>query len=189
MHNRVEDLMIFNSLKITPRPVKATRVLQCFWFLPDFNQVKLGCDGCSSGNPGPGGAGVIIRDHAGNTIGAMSVGLGICTNFVAKILAIILGLEWASSRGWSNIWVTSDSQSAINRFAEDKVPWFILPRWKNVKRNLTIKFSSVYRETNFAVDTLSKRGAALTLGTKDCYDDRPSFLAFENPDSFYFRFS
>ncbi|OVA17071.1 Ribonuclease H domain [Macleaya cordata] len=100
MHNRVEDLMIFKNLQINPRPAKPTRVLQCFWSLPDLDQLRIGCDGCSRGNPGPSGAGVILCDHTGNTIGAMSAGLGICTNFVAELLAVILGLEWASDRGW-----------------------------------------------------------------------------------------
>ncbi|OVA08054.1 Reverse transcriptase zinc-binding domain [Macleaya cordata] len=63
MHNRVEDLMIFKNLQINPRPAKPIRVLQCFWSLPDLDQLKIGCDGCSRGNPGPSGAGVILRDH------------------------------------------------------------------------------------------------------------------------------
>ncbi|OVA01560.1 Reverse transcriptase zinc-binding domain [Macleaya cordata] len=100
LHNRVEDLMIFKNLQINPRPAKPTRVLQCFWSLPDLDQLKIGCDGCSRGNLGPSGAGVILRDHTGNTIGAMSAGLRICTNFVAELLNIIFGLEWASDRGW-----------------------------------------------------------------------------------------
>ncbi|OVA08056.1 Ribonuclease H domain [Macleaya cordata] len=149
----------------------------------------MGCDGCSRGNPGPSGAGVILRDHTGNTIGAMSVGLGICTNFVAELLAIILGLEWALDRGWSKIWVTSDSQTTITCFASDKVLWFINSRWNNIRKNLTIKFSTVFRETNFAADTMSKRVANLPLGTKETFDHRPSFLAIENPNTYYFRFS
>ncbi|OVA06386.1 Ribonuclease H domain [Macleaya cordata] len=189
MHNRVEDLMIFKNLQINLRPAKPTRVLQCFWSLPDLDQLRIGCDGCSKGNPDPSGAGVILRDHTGNTIGTMSAELGICTNFVAELLAIILGLEWASDRGWSKIWVTFDSQTAIKCFASDKVPWFINSRWHNIRKNLTIKFSSVFREINFAADTMSKRGANLPLGTKETFDHRPSFLAVENPNTCYFRFS
>ncbi|OVA04761.1 Ribonuclease H domain [Macleaya cordata] len=189
MHNRVEDLMIFKNLQINPRPAKPTRVLQCFWSLPDLDQLKIGCDGCSRGNLGPSGAGVILRDHTGNTIGAMSAGLRICTNFVAELLAIIFGLEWALDRGWSKIWVTSDSQTAIKCFASDKVSWFIISRWHNIRKNLTIKFSSVFRETNFAADTMSKRGANLPLGTNETFDHRPSFLVVENPNTCYFRFS
>ncbi|OVA00928.1 Ribonuclease H domain [Macleaya cordata] len=189
MHNRVEDLMIFKNFQINPRPVKSTEVLQYFWSLPDLDQLKIRCDGFSRANPGPSGARVILRDHTGNTIGAMSAGLGICTNFVAELLAIIFGLEWASDRGWSKIWVTSDSQTAIKCFASDKVPWFIISRWHNIRKNLTIKFLSVFRETNFVADTMSKRGANLPLGTKETFDHRLSFLAVENPNTCYFRFS
>ncbi|OUZ99534.1 hypothetical protein BVC80_1527g4 [Macleaya cordata] len=85
--------MSFKNLQINPRPAKPTRVLQCFWSLPDLDQLKIGCDGCTKGNPGQSGARVILRNHTGNTIGAMSAGLGIRTNFVAELLAIIFGLE------------------------------------------------------------------------------------------------
>ncbi|OVA19362.1 hypothetical protein BVC80_1537g19 [Macleaya cordata] len=55
--------MIFKNLQINPKPAKPTRVLQCFRNLPDLDQLKIGCNGCSRGNPGPSGAGVILRDH------------------------------------------------------------------------------------------------------------------------------
>ncbi|OVA19111.1 Ribonuclease H domain [Macleaya cordata] len=118
----------------------------------------------------------------------MAVRLGVCTNFVVEALAFIFGLEWAKDMGWSNIWITSDSQVAIRCFVEEKVPWFILPRLNNVRQNLTLKFSSVFRENNFAADTLSKRGALLPPGIKDTFDHRPVFLAVENPNTCYFRF-
>ncbi|OVA12723.1 Ribonuclease H domain [Macleaya cordata] len=189
MHNRVEDLMIFKKLQINPRPAKPTRVLQCFLSLPDLDQLKIGCDGCSRGNPGPSGAGVILHDHTGNTISAMLARLGICTNFVVELLVIIFGLEWASDRGWSKIWVTSDSQTAIKFFASDRVPWFINSRCHNIRKSLTIKFSSVFREINFTANTMSKRGANLLLGTKETFDHWPSFLVVENLNTCYFIFS
>ncbi|OVA20290.1 Ribonuclease H domain [Macleaya cordata] len=137
---------IFNNIPASSRRVKS-KILANFFecsilmkstmhirSLPYLDQLKIGCDGCSRGNPGPNGAWVILRDHTGNTIGAMSAGLGICTNFVAELLAIILGLEWASDRGWSKIWVTSDSQTAIKCFASDRVPCLVgMPRPHNVK--------------------------------------------------------
>ncbi|OVA06545.1 Ribonuclease H domain [Macleaya cordata] len=189
MHNRVSDLMIFSSLKIIPRPVVSSVIHECFWIPPAIDQLKIGCDGCSRGNPGNAGAGIVLRDHRGSTLGAMAVGLGICTNFVAEVLAILLGLEWAKNLGWTNIWVTSDSQAAIRCFIDNKVPWFILTRWNSVKEGIRTSFSFVFRETNFAADTMSKRGAYLPLGTKESFDYRPTFLSVENPDSCYYRFS
>ncbi|OVA07130.1 Ribonuclease H domain [Macleaya cordata] len=103
MHNKIEDLIIFSSLKMSSRPVHHRRIFECYWIPPHENQIKICCDGCSKGNPGFSGAGIVIRNHRGNTLAAMSIGLGICTNFVAEILPIILAMEWAFDQGWSNI--------------------------------------------------------------------------------------
>ncbi|OVA07910.1 Ribonuclease H domain [Macleaya cordata] len=189
MHNRVDDLMIFNTLKINTRPATTKTILECFWIPPAVNQLKIGCDGCSRGNPGRAGAGIVLRGHNGSTLGAMAVGLGTCNNFVAEVLAVILGLEWAIELGWTNIWVTSDSQAAIRCFTNNKVPWFVFARWNAIKEGITIIFSFVFRETNFAADTMSKRGVNLPLGTKELFDHRPNFLAVEKSDSCYYRFS
>ncbi|OVA07843.1 Ribonuclease H domain [Macleaya cordata] len=156
---------------------------------PEVGQIKLGCDGCSRGNPGPAGAGMVLRGSDGGTIGAMAVGLGICTNFIAEILAIILGLEWAKNLGLEKIWVTSDSHAAIRCFNDNKIPWFVLSRWTNLKKNLILNFSLVYRETNFAADSMSKKEALLPLGISESFDHRPYFLTIENPATTYFRFS
>ncbi|OVA06854.1 hypothetical protein BVC80_495g12 [Macleaya cordata] len=93
----------------------------------------------------------------------MSIRFGICTNFVAEILAIILGMEWAFDQGWSNVWIASDSMAAIRCFTANKIPWFI--------------------------HTMSKRGTSLQLGCRDFFDYKPSFLSVENPDTVYYRFS
>ncbi|OVA15408.1 Ribonuclease H domain [Macleaya cordata] len=171
------------------RPVHNQKIIQCFWRLPCQDQIKISCDGCSKGNPGLGGAGIVIRDYKGETLAAMSVGLGICTNFVAELFAIILGLEWALENGCRRSWVASDSAAAIRCFWKDKVPLFIRARWNNIKRSLCISFSLVYRECNFAADTMAKRGASLPLGTRETFNHKPAFLVVENPDSTYFRFS
>ena len=50
-------------------------------------------DGGARGNPGPSGAGVIIRDELGNTVGSVSKFLGVQTNNFAEYEAVILGFE------------------------------------------------------------------------------------------------
>lgn len=50
-------------------------------------------DGGSRGNPGPAGAGAMIRDHVGNSVGAVSEFLGTKTNNFAEYEAVILALE------------------------------------------------------------------------------------------------
>src|SRR3989344_2658549 len=50
-------------------------------------------DGGARGNPGPAGAGAIIRDGLGNSVGAVSEYLGHRTNNYAEYEAIILAFE------------------------------------------------------------------------------------------------
>lgn len=53
-------------------------------------------DGASRGNPGPAGAGVVIKDESGATISSLVYYLGITTNNQAEYRAVIAGLEAAS---------------------------------------------------------------------------------------------
>ncbi len=50
-------------------------------------------DGGSRGNPGPSGAGAMIRDEFGNSIASVSQFLGIRTNNFAEYEAVILAFE------------------------------------------------------------------------------------------------
>jgi ribonuclease HI len=50
-------------------------------------------DGGSRGNPGPAGAGAMIRDHLGNSVASVSKYLGTRTNNYAEYEAVILAFE------------------------------------------------------------------------------------------------
>lgn len=50
-------------------------------------------DGGSRGNPGPAGAGAMIRDEFGNSVASVSQFLGTRTNNFAEYEAVILGFE------------------------------------------------------------------------------------------------
>lgn len=56
-------------------------------------QYFLNTDGGSRGNPGPAGAGVVIRNESGETIAEISKYLGHTTNNIAEYEALILALE------------------------------------------------------------------------------------------------
>ena len=53
----------------------------------------INADGGARGNPGPAGAGAIIRDERGETVAAISEFLGRQTNNFAEYEAVILALE------------------------------------------------------------------------------------------------
>ena len=56
-------------------------------------QFTIHADGGSRGNPGPAGAGAMIRDSLGNSVASVSQFLGIRTNNFAEYEAVILAFE------------------------------------------------------------------------------------------------
>ncbi|KAI3698894.1 hypothetical protein L2E82_42796 [Cichorium intybus] len=67
-------------------------------------------DGASKGNPGQAGAGAVLRTDDGSLICRLREGLGIATNNVAEYRAMILGLRYALSKGFTSIRVMGDSK-------------------------------------------------------------------------------
>lgn len=72
-------------------------------------------DGASRGNPGEGGAGVLITDNMGNEIFSKGFYLGHCTNNEAEYKALIIGLAEASGSGCDNIVIFLDSQLIVRQ--------------------------------------------------------------------------
>ncbi|KAK4778891.1 hypothetical protein SAY86_006419 [Trapa natans] len=67
-------------------------------------------DGASKGNPGPAGAGAVLRTENGSTVFRLREGVGIATNNVAEYRGLILGLRYALQCGIKDIHVQGDSQ-------------------------------------------------------------------------------
>ncbi|XP_026428856.1 uncharacterized protein LOC113324781 [Papaver somniferum] len=152
----------------------------------------LCCDGAARGNLGRAGAGVVVRDTNANVLGAMSVGFGIQTNYLAEVLCIVVGLEWATKFGMTDVCIRSDSMDAILVFSGNinLVPCFLLLRWLAVMAiHNDIRFVHSYREANIAAHTMAKRGCLLEEGVGLSYDNRPDFIiAIELPNVTYFIF-
>lgn len=58
-----------------------------------MSHFTIHADGGSRGNPGPSGAGAMIRDHLGSSVASVSQFLGTKTNNYAEYEAVILALE------------------------------------------------------------------------------------------------
>jgi len=68
-------------------------------------------DGAARGNPGPAGAGAILRDaDSGEVLGEIAEGLGRATNNVAEWTAVRLALEEARRLGATRVDLRMDSQ-------------------------------------------------------------------------------
>ncbi|KAF5741042.1 hypothetical protein HS088_TW10G00037 [Tripterygium wilfordii] len=76
----------------------------------DTRSCILEFDGASKGNPGPAGAGAVLRANDGSVICRLREGLGTATNNVAEYRAMILGLKYALKKGYQSICVQGDSK-------------------------------------------------------------------------------
>ncbi|MBC8318981.1 MAG: ribonuclease HI family protein [Desulfobulbaceae bacterium] len=72
-------------------------------------------DGASRGNPGEGGAGVVITDNMGNEVFSKGFYIGHCTNNEAEYKALIIGLAEASGGECDNIVIFLDSQLIVRQ--------------------------------------------------------------------------
>lgn len=76
---------------------------------------SLYTDGASRGNPGEGGAGMILKDSAGRTIKKMKRYLGRVTNNQAEYNALLLGLSMAKKIGAKELNVYLDSELVVKQ--------------------------------------------------------------------------
>ncbi len=79
-------------------------------------QVTINIDGGARGNPGPAGAGVIIRSSDdGTVLHRAGVFLGRATNNVAEYEALLTGLKAAADLGATEVECLSDSQLLVRQ--------------------------------------------------------------------------
>ena len=132
-------------------------------------------DGGARGNPGPAGAGAVIRDGLGNTVGSVSQFLGERTNNYAEYEAVILAFEAltklvpSEERDSTTVAVKLDSELIVKQMTgEYKVKH---PDLKVQKDRLaqvaaafgTVSFTHVPREQNTEADELAN--AAMDRGS------------------------
>lgn len=126
----------------------------------------LYADGGSRGNPGPSGAGALVRDEDGVQVVTVSEFLGITTNNIAEYTAVLRALEGlrdllkeASSA--AQVDVRLDSQLIVKQMnGEYKIKHpNIVPLAAQVKDVMrafkTVSFTHVYREDNTEADALA----------------------------------
>ena len=103
--------------------------------------IYLYTDGAASGNPGPGGWGVVLK--CGSLIKEMSGGFRLTTNNRLELLAVIMGLEAIK---WQNatVEVWSDSSYVVKAVTEGWLPKWIATGFKKKKNaDLWLRFQEV----------------------------------------------
>lgn len=126
-------------------------------------------DGACRGNPGPGGAGVVVKDADGAVLAELSRSLGRTTNNEAEYQALILGLEEAARLGARRLEVRMDSELAVRqltgvyRVKNER----LLPLYQRAKALLArfegYEIVHVRRELNAEADSLASRAAKKSL--------------------------
>lgn len=126
--------------------------------------VILWSDGAARGNPGPAGAGAILKKPNGELLAECSEYLGHTTNNIAEYKALLLGLERALELGVRRIEVRADSELLIKQLRgqyrvrhENLKPLFETAK-QLLDRFDATRLTHVRREQNGEADRLANAG-------------------------------
>ena len=138
--------------------------------------IYLFTDGAASGNPGPGGYGVVLK--CGDLSKELSGGFALTTNNRMELLAVIKGLEAVR---WENavVEVWSDSSYVVKAVNEGWLDNWVLKDFKKVKNpDLWRRFLELYRRHRITFHWL--KGHAGHPENERC--DRLAVAAYQAPD-------
>lgn len=137
--------------------------------------IFLYTDGAASGNPGPGGYGVVLK--CGDLRREISGGFARTTNNRMELLAVITGLE---AIRWENaeVEVWSDSTYVVKAITEGWLEGWVAKNWKKVKNpDLWQRFLPLYRAHHVSFHWL--KGHAGHPENERC--DRLAVAAYSQP--------
>jgi ribonuclease HI len=110
------------------------------------NEIKIYTDGASSGNPGPGGYGVVLI--SGKHRLEKSQGFRLTTNNRMELLAVITGLE-ALKKSGSRAVIYTDSKYVADSVEKGWVfQWESKAFKKKKNADLWVRFLKIYRKHN-----------------------------------------
>lgn len=118
-------------------------------------------DGGARGNPGPAGAGIVLKDPAGSVVAAGGAFLGSVTNNIAEYQALVWGLRAARAHGVDRLCVKADSELVVKQMRgeyrvknEGLKPLFC--EAQSLRRAFAnVEFVHVRRAENAAADELA----------------------------------
>ncbi|XP_026458698.1 uncharacterized protein LOC113359247 [Papaver somniferum] len=129
MWNSPYDLQVLKTLNLKWREFKIAQVKEVFFDMPEQNCLFFCFDGASRGNLGAGGFGFIGRDWKWDIVVAITCGIGVSTNFLAEIMAVLCTGEWEIANNFLKVCFRTDSSAAIVAFQNGKLPWIAITRW------------------------------------------------------------
>jgi len=130
---------------------------------------SLYVDGASRGNPGPAGAGAVLRDPTGHIRDSGSRYLGRTTNNVAEYQALLLGLELARRHGVRSLDIFADSELLVRQLTgryRVRSP-HLRPLYDAVRQTLSgfaaVRLRHLERSLNREADRLANQAIDLAL--------------------------
>lgn len=166
MHNFVHDLNILYRIGVFGVPRKAPRIVLVHWIPPLPSCIKVNTNGAFLRNLRLSNCGFfshssgdVFFTHWGFFKGGFAYPMGLAFAFEAKILVIILAVEYACYFNWNNLWIESDSSYVVHLLLHRSidVPWSLKAYWSHCLASLSclnIHVSHVYREGNKVDDDL-----------------------------------
>ncbi|KAL8494368.1 hypothetical protein ACS0TY_025253 [Phlomoides rotata] len=155
MCNTPADLAITSACGVKGRPLCAPTVKCVRWQTPLVRVLKINIDGGAAGSPGQLTRGGIFRDHFGVFRGCFTVSHGRGYAFEAELTTILFAIELAHDKGWSNIWLESDSTYVVYilKLSSPEISWRLM---RQLRPNLNMVISHIYREGNAVAVRLSR---------------------------------
>ena len=108
------DFSFLDSFAVSPHYRRVKEIILVLWKTPTAPWLKLNTDG--SVINGLAACGGLFRDSLGTFRGALYCNVGAQSVFYAEVHGIISAIEFAARNGWRNIWLESDSTSALSIF-------------------------------------------------------------------------
>ncbi len=119
-------------------------------------------DGGASGNPGPAGIGVVIKE-GGDTVFEISKSIGVATNNVAEYMAVIAALEESVARGAQKVFLNTDSELVYYQLTgsykvKNESLLLLVEQVRQLSRKIkSVEIKVIPREQNAAADRLAKQ--------------------------------
>ena len=152
------DSQFLDSFAVAAHCRTVKEIIPVLWKAPSSPWLKVNIDG--SVIAGQAACGGLFRDSRGFFLGAFCCNIGEASVLHSKVLAIILAMKHSSSHGWQNIWLESDSSSALLIFSNPSLVSVMLRNRWHTARNLGIQTisSHIFREGNCCADRIANMG-------------------------------
>ncbi|RYR17285.1 hypothetical protein Ahy_B03g062048 isoform A [Arachis hypogaea] len=152
------------------------------WSRPKEGCIKVNVDGSWFSHNNNAACGGVFRDSEGRFVKGFACNLGNCSIMHVELWAVIHGLNIATTNGYHNLVVESDSAAAINFINHGCSPVHpCAPLVQDIRilANRVQKITWIHslREANPVADLLAKKGQDLPIGLH-LFDQAPHCISY-----------